>query len=182
MPKSIQWKHSVTIFANTVILKQLSIAVGIPFGLLALILALATGQAVYALYILGILAGLMALTWLFFQVVHRGKYDVEFTLDESGALCRTQAKQARKNRIVNGLTVALGLLARRPAIAGAGLLAQARQSEFMRWSRIRKVKYLPRQNTILLRGGFGEQMALFCTRDNYAEVERIVKAKNGYKN
>ena len=148
---------SVPIFRNTVILKQLGIAIGIPFGLIALVIGLASGKSVYAFYGLGPIAVLLFFTWIFIIVVYRGKYEAEFVLDDKGVLCRTQAKQAKKNRIVNAITVVLGLLSGKPAVAGAGTLAQSRQATF--------------------RGGWTEQVALFCTEDNYAPVEREVMTR-----
>ncbi len=57
--EKIQWQISVPIFRNTVILKQLWIAIGIPFGLVALVIGLASGKSVYALYGLGLIAALL---------------------------------------------------------------------------------------------------------------------------
>ena len=172
--EKIQWQISVPIFRNTVILKQLGIAIGIPFGLVALVIGLASGKSVYALYGLGLIAALLFFTWLFIMAVYRGKYEAEFVLDDKGVLCRTQAKQAKKNRVVNALTVVLGLLSGKPAAAGAGMLAQSRQEVFLRWNHITKVKYKPKSRTILLRGGWTEQIALFCADENYPQIEHEV--------
>lgn len=168
------WKISVPIFQNAVILKQLGIAVGVPFGLLAAILWLTTGEIVYALSILGILAALLFLTWLFLLALYRGRYDAEFVLDGKGVVCRTQERQAKKNRIVNTLTVLLGLFSGKPAVAGAGMLAQSRQEVFIRWSRVTRVKYKPRSRTILIRSGLMDNIALFCTAENYPQIEQRV--------
>lgn len=175
--EKIEWKISVPIFRDPVIVKQLGIAIGIPFGLVALVIGLASGKSVYTLYGLGLIGALLLFTWLFIMVVYRGKYEVEFLLDDKGAFCRTQVKQAKKNRLVNTLTVVLGLLSGKHAAAGAGILAQSRQEVFLRWSHVRKVKYKPRSCSILLRGGWTENIALFCTRDNYVQIEQFTKHK-----
>jgi hypothetical protein len=171
----IQWQISVPIFRNTVILKQLGLAIGIPFGLVALGIGLTSGKSVYTLYGLGLIAALLFLTWIFIMALYRGKYEVEFVLDQKGVLCRTQAKQAKKNRIVNALTVVSGLLYGKPSAAGAGILAQSRQEVFLRWSRVTKVRYKPQNHTILLRGGWTENIALFCANENYEQVEAFVR-------
>jgi len=75
------------------------------------------------------------------------------------------------------VTVVLGLFSGKPAVAGAGLLAQSRQSEFLKWSSVRKVIYKPRDRTILLRGSWTENIALFCTQENYPVAEQIVMLK-----
>ena len=96
MIEKMEWRISVPIFKNAVILKQLGIAVGIPFGFVTLVIALSSGKSVYALYGLGLIAALLFFTWLFIMAVYRGKHEAEFVLDDKGVLCRTQAKQAKK--------------------------------------------------------------------------------------
>lgn len=175
LQEAVRWEVSVPISKNTVILRQMGIAVGIPFGLVALVIALVSGVSCDTLYALGLVAALLILTWLFIMAVYRGKYEVEFVLDRKGVLCRTQAKQARKNRVINTLAVILGLLTGKPAAAGAGMLAESRQETFLRWNRITRVKYKSKSHTILLRGGWTENIALFCTDESYEQVESFVR-------
>ncbi|HBR08305.1 MAG TPA: hypothetical protein DD735_05335 [Clostridiales bacterium] len=177
MQEAVRWENSVPIFKNTVILKQLGLAIGIPFGLVALVIVLVSGRSRDTLYALGFIAALLILTWLFVMAVYRGKYEAEFVLDKKGALCRTQARQAKKDRVINTLTALLGLLTGRPAVTGAGLLAQSKQEVFILWSRVQTVKYKPHSHTILLRGSSGEHIALFCTGDNYMQTERFVNER-----
>ena len=142
--EKIQWQISVPIFRKTIILKQLGLAIGIPFGLVALVIGLSSGKNIYTLYGLGLIVALLFFTWLFIMAVYRGKYEVEFVLDQKGVLCRTQAKQAKKNRVINTLTVILGLLTGKPTTAGAGMLAQSRQEVSLRWIRVTRVNYKPK--------------------------------------
>lgn len=177
MQDVLQWEIKVSIFKNSVILKQLGLAIGIPFGLIALIIALSSKGSRDTIYALGLIALLLILTWLLIMLVYRGKYEVEFALDNNGVLCRTKARQAKRNRVINSLTVILGLLTGKPTVAGAGLLAQSRQEVFIRWSQVTKVKYKPQSHTVLLRSGWTGNIALFCTPDNYILVERLIRQK-----
>lgn len=177
IPIKMTWQISVPIFKNSLILRQLGIAVGIPFGLVAIMIRLISGNPLYTLYFLGVLVALLFLTWLFMMAVYKGKYEVEFILDEKGVLCRTQEKQTKKNRVVNTLTVLFGLISGKPAVTGAGMQAHSRQVVFLQWKHITKVKNKPQQKTILLRGGWTENIALFCTQENYPIVEEIVMTK-----
>ncbi|MEW6663253.1 MAG: hypothetical protein ACOY9Y_02370 [Bacillota bacterium] len=175
--QTIQWQISVPIFRNKVIVKQLGIAIGLPFGLVVLFIGLNSGKSPDTLYALGLISVLFIFCWLFVMAVYRGKYDAEFVLDDKGALCRTQPRQAKRNRVVNALTVVFGLFSGKPATAGAGMLAQSRQEVFLRWSDVTKVQYKAGSLTILLRGGWTEQMALFCTQENYTQVKQFVLQK-----
>lgn len=177
MQERIHWRVSVPIFRSGVILKQLGLAIGIPFGLLVLVLVLVSGKSVYTLYALGLIAALLFLAWLFIMAVYGGRYEAEFVLDDKGITCRTQAKQAKKNRAVNALAVVLGLAAGKPAAAGAGMLAEARQSVSLRWNQITGAKYQPRRHTILLWVGWSQPVALFCTEENYGQVQSIVQER-----
>jgi len=143
------------------------------------LLMLISGQAVYGLYGLGLMVAMWLLAALVILVIYGGRYDVAFELDDRGVTCRTQARQRSKNRVINGLTVALGALAGKPALAGAGMLAQSRQKESLRWSRVRTVRYYPPSKTILLRGGWLEPLALFCTDENYERVREMVARETG---
>ncbi len=176
----MSWSISLPIFKNTVVLKQLGLAIGIPLALVAIILIVASGDGVYALYGLGLIAALLFFTWLFLMIVYRGKYEMDFILDDNGALYRTQTGQAKKNRIVNTLAIVLGVLSGKPAAVGAGTLAQSRQEELLLWNRITRVSYKPRSHTILLRSGPMNNIALFCSAENYSAVEDFVKIKTGH--
>lgn len=120
----IEWKISVPIFKNTVILKQLGIVIGIPFGIIVLVIGFASDESVYGL---GLIGALLFFTWLFIMIVYRGKYEVEFVLDDKGLICRTLAKQTKKNKVINTLAVIFGLFTGNPAVAGAEMLAQSKQ-------------------------------------------------------
>lgn len=174
---TLSWKISVPIFGSTVILKQLGFALGIPLGLVVLVIMLTSGRSVYTLYALGLIVALLFFTWLMLMAVYRGRYEVEYVLDDKGVFCHTQEKQAKQNRSINFLTAVLGLISGKPAIAGAGMLAQSRQHQFLKWSSITKIKYKSQQYVILLRSGWLEQTALFCTQDNYAQVKQFVRRK-----
>lgn len=177
--KTIQWQISVPIFRNRLILGQLAIAIGIPFGLLILFIVLSwdpdkgSGYALWAIVIL------FFLTWVLIQAVYGGMYEAEFFLNDRGILCRTQSGQRKINRVMNTLTVVLGLFSRKPAVAGAGLLAQSRQEVFLNWRQIQKVSFDAQRRTVLLRGGWLESLALFCTEDNYDQVREMIMEKVG---
>ena len=170
--ENIAWSIRVPIFRNPIILKQLGIAIGVPFGLLILFLII-----VKAIYALVIIATLFLLTYLFIFVVWGGKYDVGFELNKVGIHNFTLKSQAKKNLITNTATVLLGLLSGKPSVSGAGVLAQSRQNILIKWSSIRKVRFLPEKNMVMIRAGFAENIALFCTSENYTAVGYLIRTK-----
>ena len=177
MKQEISWNISVPIFRNSIILKQIAIAIGIPFGAVGLIIAITSGASRDTFYAIGLIAALMLFTWIFIMAVYRGRYEAEFVLDEKGVTCRTQEKQRKKNRIINTLTVILGFISGKPAVSGAGMLAQSGQKVFIRWKDVRKLKTDSKGKSIYIKGNFMEQIAVFCTDSNYKEAVEFAMSK-----
>jgi hypothetical protein len=128
----------------------------------------------YPLILIGILfiAG-----FLFVMIVYGGNYCAGYVIDNNGILNYTQKKQAKRNKIINSLLVVVGLLSGKPSAAGAGILAQSRQTVLVKWKSIRKVKVYPSSKSIVVKGGFAEKIALFCNDDNFEYVKDIVLSK-----
>ncbi|HSL93014.1 MAG TPA: hypothetical protein VK905_00240 [Bacillota bacterium] len=180
-PKSLSWEIQVSIFRNPLIVKQLLVAVGIPFSLVAAVMILTANadRWMYAFYALSLIGALFLLTALFIYVLYGGKYAVGFVMDIKGIRCYTQTHQAKRNRVVNRLTVVLGLLTGKFSAAGAGMLAQARQEVVMTWRAVQKVKRYPASQTILLSAGYLDNVAVFCTPDNYPAVSELIGTMTG---
>ncbi len=178
-PSILQWDISVPIFRNKLILKQLGLAIGLPFGILALILILTTkeGQWRYTLYALGLIGALLLLSALFLLIVYRGSFHLTFLLNEEGILTAWHPDQQKKNRLINSLTFWGGLASGKPTAAGAGILAQSRQTVLIKWKSIRKIKYDSSQYTIYVKGGIAESTAVFCTPEIFNEVDSYIRSK-----
>jgi hypothetical protein len=113
------------------------------------------------------------------MIVYGGKYAPGFIMDETGIVNYTQEKQAKRSKVINGLAVALGLISGNFTAAGAGMIAQSRQVVRLKWKNIRKVSYDAKRHTILVRGGYMEKIAVFCTSENYTEVSERVRQETG---
>ena len=100
---------------------------------------------------------------------------MEFTIDGKGVRCKPAQNQLKKNRIVNRITIVLGLLSGKPAVAGAGMLANSRQDISIKWSKVVKVKYKPKRNTIVVKAGYLESIVIFCSNENYSQVTNYIK-------
>ena len=176
MKEKFQWETYVPIFKNRFILKDMGLAIGLPFGvIIVIILLLSGGNISDAKYALLMIALLFILTVLLIIIVYGAKYAPGYIIDEHGITNYTQKTQLKKNRIINGLAIALGLFSGNFSAAGAGMLASSRQIVRVKWSRVRKVRYYPNQCAILIRGGFAEKIVVFCTKENYAAVEAIIR-------
>lgn len=60
------------------------------------------------------------------------------------------------------------------------MMAQSRQEVVLKWSNITKVKYKPKSLSILLHGGWTENIALFCPAENYSQIEQEVMLRTAH--
>lgn len=168
--KEMTWEISVPIFKNSLILKQLMFAVGIPFGTL-LVYLIAIGGYYGALLV----ALTLFLTVVFVQVVYRGTYDVQYVVNKKGVRCAYQEKQRKKNNFINSLLLFVGLFTGKPTYAGTGVLANARQDEFIAWKKVVKVKYLDHKRIIVVKAGYLDHITIFCEKDSYDKIKDFVE-------
>lgn len=175
--KKIQWVSIVPIFRNSVILKQLSIAIGIPFGFVIVFLSLSSRGSRDLIYAIGLIIAAIALTFGFVELIYGGKYKAEFIVDKQGIRCRSEKNQEQKTHIVNSLAILAGFLSKKPAVSGAGMLANTKLNIFIPWDKVKKIKYIDKENVIIVKGKLTENIALFCTDDNYLQVKDYIKGK-----
>lgn len=176
----IRWEIKVPLFKNKIILTDLGLALGIPFGILFIILLivskgdLSADGIAYPLIFIGIF---FIVAFLFILLIYGGKYDACYVIDSKGILNYTGEKQAKKNKTMNIMLIIMGIFSGKFSAAGAGLLAQSRQSVFVKWKSIKRVKVYPKSKSIVIRGGFTEKIALFCNDDNFELVRDIILSK-----
>ncbi|MDP3385770.1 MAG: hypothetical protein Q8S24_00945 [Eubacteriales bacterium] len=173
------WQINVPIFKNVLILKQMLIAIGIPFGAVILFLlfnAFRSGSK-DAYYGIGLILLLFISGILLLMVAFGGQYAVAFEMDEKGITCRSQDRYRRKSKVIGFLTVFLSLFSKSPTAAGAGLLGQSRHTVRIKWSDICKVKFYPKYRTILVKENALNSLGIFCTKENYTTIETYIKKR-----
>ncbi|WP_070000544.1 hypothetical protein [Cellulosilyticum sp. I15G10I2] len=168
--KEMVWEIRIPIFKNSLILRQLMFAIGIPFGTLLM----------YLIYIKGYYGALLValtllLTFIFIQVVYGGTYDVKYIMNKKGVRCAYQEKQRKKNNIINTLLFFSGIFSGKPTYAGAGVLANARQDEFIAWKKVIKIKYFDHKRIIVVKSGYLDHITIFCENDDYDKIKTFVK-------
>jgi hypothetical protein len=166
--EGLNWELRVPILRNGLIMRQLGLAIGIPFGILMLVLLL-----VKAYYGMLLVCAAMVLAFLLVLLIFRGTYDVRFVLNDKGILCENQEKQRRRVKKMSAAAFWLGVISRNPGAAGAGLLAGSRVETRIFW---KKIKFDERRKTVTVSAGLGEKIAVFCTNENYAEVKEYIKS------
>jgi hypothetical protein len=122
------------------------------------------GAAVLALGVIMILVML-----LFFW----NRFPMRFTLWPRGAMVESLS---RRGKVGNRLAVILGLLARKPGVAGAGLLGMSQETVSVAWPEVHRVRVHAARRVISLMNSWRVVFRLYCTPENFAPVLAAVEA------
>jgi len=169
----LTWQARIRLLANDHVWCNMLAAFGIACGLLT-VLFLVISKSLMALAVGGgAFAGFMLLYLLIAMVIDLcGGFRVTFALTSLGV--RSIAGQGVHH--VADAAFWAGVLAGKPGAMGAGLAAKSEQNVFIPYASVTKIKPSPRSRTILVNGGFIDKpIQLYCTADNYALAEAILR-------
>lgn len=172
----LEWEIDIPLMTNRFILYDFGKVILwtglIMFSLLALIfiltgdggarqLAAVAGMTGIALLVVGLLACLVM------AVFFGNRYPTAFCVGEEGV---RMASRSRRGKGANRAAIVLGLLARRPGLAGAGLMASSQELAEIRWRDIRSVHEHPDLRVLCIRNSWRVLLRLFCTPENFKQV------------
>lgn len=158
------------------LIKVLAIAGFLMFALVGGIIGIQEGiRAVLPLaeMLLLVLGGLFVLSLLIMLVVFGNRMRMSFTVDDRGVTVRMIDRRAKAT---NRLAAVAGVLAGKPGVAGAGLIAISDEERSAVWSSIVVARYDPRRYTIALRNEWRVVLYVFCTPQTYQEAAARIAA------
>jgi hypothetical protein len=101
------------------------------------------GMGKAMLIVLAIFAALTLLGVLVLAALYGGKYRVQFEMDENGVKHIPLPDQQKKAKSLGILTALVGIAARKPGVAGAGMLSAGKQASISEFDKVRRV--IPRR-------------------------------------
>ena len=125
------------------------------------------------LIMLGIFAVLLILGFLLYAAIMGGKYIVDFTMDENEIVHEQIPEQAKKARKIGIAAVIVGILAKRPTTAGAGLMSM-RNTSTTEFEYVRKVILVKRRSVIKLHGGGSNEV--YADGEDFDFVSDYIRA------
>ncbi len=120
-------------FKNRLVLQQLGLAIGLPFGVLLVIMIILKAWYGFLLVVV-----FLSLSTLFVSLLY-GRYHMRFSLNEKGIQAEPESDQVKRNGFMNTLTVAAGMLSKNLSVSGAGYLAHSNQKQFFSWNQIKSI-------------------------------------------
>jgi hypothetical protein len=120
-----------------------------------------------------ILLGFMMMIAAIAVLIFGNRYPMRFSVTRDGA---SYVSESRRAKTLNRAAIVVGLLARKPGVAGAGFLGAASSSGGVEWEDIRAVREHPAQRVITLMNSWRAVLRLYCTPENYARVAGLVRS------
>ncbi|MCW5771490.1 MAG: hypothetical protein KIT16_07650 [Rhodospirillaceae bacterium] len=178
-PATIEWEIGVPLATNRRMLRDMGLAfglavlIGYAFVALALAaqgewkgllpLAIGFGAGGVGLYLLGVLIML---------IVFGNRMRMRFRVGPKGVLASTVDRRAK---VANRLAIVAGALGGKPSVAGAGMIAASGEDVATGWAAVQHADFNPRGRRIALRNRWRTMLILYCTAENYATVEALVR-------
>ncbi|MBR6180167.1 MAG: hypothetical protein IKQ77_03040 [Prevotella sp.] len=171
------WMYDVNLLKNPAVLidvfKVLGWTVGIVAFFIAMVQACENGMhaedMLFGLKLIGIMMAVMfvlgILGYLIYAAMSGWVYSAHFTMDEQGVVHEQSARADKVAKRIGCLTIIVALLARKPGVAGTGILAASRTTMSSKFSSVKMVKAIRRMNTIKVNERFQKNRVYVSDED-----------------
>lgn len=171
-----RWLYEMNMFRNpTIILTVAKVLGGVLLGLwlvIGLLLSAIEGNWDGLLgmtrvlgIVMGVMAVLLVIAYLILCWMYHGKYIVLFEMDEKSIKHIQLPRQFKRAQAMGLITALVGLAAKRPTTAGAGLLSATRQASTSDFKYVKKVKAYPRRHLIKVNETLNKNQVYAATED-----------------
>jgi len=179
-PRTISWEIDIPLVTNPRIIKAVAFVAAMSCVIPVLLIGLVLGSQgelrgilviarAFAVVGLGIFVTALVVMAVFFGNRIRTRY----TVDAQGIMQETVDE---RSRAASRLAAMAGSVGRSPVTIGAGLLAAGRESERLQWAGAFALEACRDRHVLVLRNAWRPLMEVYCTPDNHAEVEALVRA------
>jgi len=180
-PTSITWEIGVPLLTNSLVLgptiKGFLLAGTSMWALLAFLFAvqgkwdLIGTMAIFCFVLTGVvtIVGLLGTALVF-----GNRMRFRFTVDAKGA---TSDRIDRRAAVTDGSAMLFGLLARKPGVAGAGMLSASQATTRVAWSSVARVRPHPWMHAIGLHNVWRATAVLYCPPDRFDEILAAVRKR-----
>jgi hypothetical protein len=121
-----------------------------------------------------VLAGFAVMFLAIMLVFFGNRYRTGFTIGRNGV---GWSNMMSRTKWANRAAIVAGILAAKPGVAGAGLLAQSQEEGIVEWEEIRKLKLYPSLCAISVMNSWRVVIRLYCTPENYLAITETLKRK-----
>lgn len=183
-----RWTYELNMYRNPTLLITTLKLLSLLFGIVWLFVVLVsmgdpgfwwkgflTLTMVFSLLILAFLViGTMA--YYLNAFIQGGRYSVVFEMDEKGVKHKIRARQLKRAKVIAVLASLMGLLARKPAIISAGILAGSRASLYSTFASVKKITAVKARHVIYLDARLNHNQ-IYVDDEDFDEVYAFIAAR-----
>lgn len=182
----LEWDYNVPMLTNKYVMKDFALSLGIPVLLVTLLIVILyyndmksgvlmeESDFSWIPKVLLVIFVLFSLTALIIYAVYGNKIETRFVMDSYGIKYYALESSRKKASALNFILLLFSLFKSSPGAASVATVSQITLSGKLRWKEIKKVKLYDRDLAILVKGGFGSKIMLYCTYDNFEEVKNLL--------
>ena len=122
-----------------------------------------------------VVTALVVISYLIYCLIMRGRYVVEFEMDENGITHRQIPSQAKKAKVIGNAAAVTGILAGKPAGIGAGIAA-SRTEMYSSYASVKKVKAYPRRDLIKVNGTLDHNQ-IYAYKEDFGFVKEYIVSR-----
>ena len=124
---------------------------------------------------LGVMTALLVVAYLIYAAAMGGKYIVMFEMDENGINHKQLPKEAKKAKILAGLTMLAGAASGSLTTTGAGIAA-SRTEMYSSFESVKKIKAYPRRHLIKVNGTLSHNQ-VYCESEDFDFVKNYITSR-----
>ena len=184
--KTLTWDIDVKILTNRIMMRQISLGLGIPLLLLFLLISalmLIDGSDLRTYFInmipfIYILVGFAIITILIIFVFFSNIYPYTFILNDKMAIMSTRKEHRKKNNKVANILILMGILSTKPGVVSLGVMNKSNYSRMIRYSDIKEIIVYHKSNTVILKGqSFFDKCYLYYEEDRLPQLIDFLHSK-----
>jgi hypothetical protein len=176
--KELSWEFGIPFFKNTYILKSVGKVFGI--AMLAMLIFVyvinlieGTPGIFFAMlpWLLTVFLLVAVIAFVASWIVLGNRYHVRYTINEDGVWM--MGTEGRFEGVARA-TAIVGFLKKNPTVAGAGLLAKNSDGYMIAWEDMEHIDRHPDKYKFHVRQTSLIQMTIFCTKERYPKVSKMI--------
>lgn len=117
----------------------------------------------------------MAFGYFIYALIMGFSYYVMFDMDDEGVVHTQMPKQFKKAQAMGWIAFIAGMVAKKPGVAGAGMLAASKQSMSSEWSKVKSIEIFRRRGVIKVNSLLNYNQ-VYAEPEDFEFVENFIKS------
>ena len=129
----------------------------------------------YAFFFILAMEAFIAFGYFIYALIMGFSYYVMFDMDDEGVTHIQMPKQFKKAQAMGWIEFVAGMIAKKPGVAGAGLLSASKQSMSSDWNKVKSIEIFRRRGVIKV-NSFLNYNQVYAEPEDFEFVENFIRS------